>query len=69
MSRRVSSVFLRGSSHRLQRHSISHNCGVIFGWSELDKFGVAKGFSEGFRPLHLPTIPKQVTLASLEAKA
>jgi hypothetical protein len=49
-------------------HNISHSRSGIFGWSELDKLGVAKGFSKGFRPLHSPTLPKQVTLPSLAVK-
>jgi hypothetical protein len=61
-------MFLRRGSHKLLRHSISHNRGGRFGRSELDMFGVDEGFSEGFRPLHSPTLPTQVTLPSLAAK-
>jgi hypothetical protein len=62
-----SHLFLWRGSHRLLNHSIFHSRGGIFRWSELDKLGVAKSFSEGFRPLHSPTLPKQATLTSLAA--
>jgi hypothetical protein len=35
---RTPHLFLRWGSHMLYGHSISHNRGGSFGWSELDKF-------------------------------
>jgi hypothetical protein len=38
------------------------------GGVSLTSLWVAKGFFEGFRPLHSPTLPKQTTLPSLAEK-
>jgi hypothetical protein len=60
-------LFLRRDSHRLLNHTISHRV-IGLGGVLLISLGVAKGFSDGFNPLHSPTFPKQATFPSLAAK-
>ena len=51
-----SHLFLRRGSHMLLNHSVSHR-GDRIRWVIWIILGVAKGFSEGFNPLHSPTLP------------
>jgi hypothetical protein len=50
---------------KLHKHSISHNWGGRFGWSDFDKLVGGSMFSEDVNPLHSPTLPKQVSLPSI----
>jgi hypothetical protein len=54
-----SHLFLRRGSHRLLNHTISHKGDTVIslGGVILISLEVAEGLSNGFDPLHSPTLP------------